>query len=319
MSTPVTVYSSDDLGAPQVIEGRPSEYLEVLKKCLVEGYGSKPGAGWLLAHTQVIPPFLALKNDTTKGASGGFIVFEAADNEPNTFVKGNYCYDWVSIGNASNLGPNIGIQASTTNPADIIKNWLVIATYYGFYIFAYKDSQKSQNALFNSTCICFFAGDLIPTIPNDPSRFITASGNIPTTSLSIHHSLTTRLPRTTSAASGEIFGISNNIRSQYYLSSLFGLNNGSTQAIYRGTSPDIKLLSPVIIITGTKDRYNSLLCNDLETPYCRGIMPGAHISAELGYSHVPMPHFKTINNISYWQIPDYSSDASGAWINMEEW
>lgn len=47
MSLPVTMYRWDDPGAPQ-LDLNNGSMLQVLKKCLIDGYGTKQGAGWTL-------------------------------------------------------------------------------------------------------------------------------------------------------------------------------------------------------------------------------------------------------------------------------
>ncbi|MBB1386566.1 hypothetical protein H5119_13630 [Pseudoalteromonas sp. SG45-5] len=47
MSQAVTVYRWDDDGAPQLTQTHGSA-VDVLKKCLIDGYGTKPPAGWVL-------------------------------------------------------------------------------------------------------------------------------------------------------------------------------------------------------------------------------------------------------------------------------
>ena len=60
MASPVTIYRWDDVGAPQIVDGKPSEYMNMLKKCLVEGYGSKASLGWTVVDDIASPPFLSL-------------------------------------------------------------------------------------------------------------------------------------------------------------------------------------------------------------------------------------------------------------------
>lgn len=319
MSTPVTVYTSDDLGAPQIVEGRPSEYLDVLKKCLIDGYGNKPGAGWILAHSEVLPPFMAIKNDITKGASGGYLAFSAVNNEPLTLLVGNSCYDWIDIGVAQKVGPNIGLQAESTSENWMLSKWMIIATYYGFYMFVVPPAALTENNLNGKDCICFYAGDITPAIPNDPSRFITLSGAAPTTSINPHNSLCTRLVNGGNNALGSIYGTLSNATQNIYASSLFGLYTSNSNSIYRNTTPDITMLSPVALLAGSGEKSRSSFCNDTDSPFFRGILPGAFVSPQLGYDKEPMPHIKTLQGESYWQMPSSDARPSSVWINTESW
>ncbi len=47
MTSPVTVYRWDDPGAPQLTQTHGSA-VDVFKKCLIDGYGTKQPAGWVL-------------------------------------------------------------------------------------------------------------------------------------------------------------------------------------------------------------------------------------------------------------------------------
>lgn len=47
MAQALTVYRWDDLGAPQLTQTHGSA-VDVLKKCLIDGYGAKSAAGWVL-------------------------------------------------------------------------------------------------------------------------------------------------------------------------------------------------------------------------------------------------------------------------------
>ena len=70
MAQAVTVYRWDDPGAPQIVDGRPSEFINVFKKCLVEGYGDKQPLGWQVQLEEAINK-ISFINDVTAGGSGG--------------------------------------------------------------------------------------------------------------------------------------------------------------------------------------------------------------------------------------------------------
>lgn len=74
MGLPVTVYRWDDDGAPQITNRTPSEMVDVLKKVLVTGYGTKASLGWNIAFEDVGTQKIAFRNNTTLG-SGGYVQF----------------------------------------------------------------------------------------------------------------------------------------------------------------------------------------------------------------------------------------------------
>ena len=47
----VRFYSSSDAGAPAVRGNTPGDIINLLTKCLVDGYGAKAGAGWTKPYT----------------------------------------------------------------------------------------------------------------------------------------------------------------------------------------------------------------------------------------------------------------------------
>ena len=77
MGLPVTVYRYTDPGAPQVNNGTPSEWINVLKKVLVEGYGTKVGLGWTVEFENAAAFKIAFRNKVADGGSGGYVQFSS--------------------------------------------------------------------------------------------------------------------------------------------------------------------------------------------------------------------------------------------------
>lgn len=168
MGIPVTVFRNSDAGAPQIPNGKPSEVINVLKKCLEEGYGSKPPIGWTLEFEDAATFKAVFRNNLAAGGSGGaFQIYSSDGTDANnkalwfrsaqsitaldTFIKPSYRHciaapngwtDWLLVGNGTAF-------------------WLFI----GF---------PSSNMGGNNVCYenAMFAGDFESTTPSDNSRFI---------------------------------------------------------------------------------------------------------------------------------------------------
>jgi len=64
-----TVYSSTDAGAP-VLDKAQGTMINVLKGCLVNGYGTKPAAGWSVTLDDPVNFMTVFRNATTTNAKG---------------------------------------------------------------------------------------------------------------------------------------------------------------------------------------------------------------------------------------------------------
>ena len=104
--TQVTVYKWDDVGAPQITTGSPTEYMNVLIKCLVEGYGTKQPVGWEVLENQASTPFLALHNNIQAGASGGKFILKAPDNGNYDYITVTSALEYTDKDNYSKVGRN---------------------------------------------------------------------------------------------------------------------------------------------------------------------------------------------------------------------
>ncbi|NDU90166.1 MAG: hypothetical protein G3I08_09885, partial [Ferrovum sp.] len=76
----VTVYSSKDASAP-VMTGVSGSLVTVLDACLVNGYGTKSGAGWTIAYTGTNER--VYKMSPTAGTGNSLFVNDAGPSVPN--------------------------------------------------------------------------------------------------------------------------------------------------------------------------------------------------------------------------------------------
>lgn len=139
MALPVTVYRWDDPGAPQ-LDLNNGSMLQLLKKCLIDGYGTKPGAGWTLNeisadnNNMIFSPasqswYYLLYDDarnsyiTNKGAMIGAIDGWVDIETPISTLE---YQDWT-IRIPENSGSNQFIDKRGTS-------WCIIATSEWFYL-----------------------------------------------------------------------------------------------------------------------------------------------------------------------------------------
>lgn len=205
MPQAVTVYRWDDPGAPQIGSGDlwPG-ILNILKKCLVEGYGTKTAVGWTVEYEDVPGAKCVFRNDPVEG-SGGYVQFQKQNDSViwlkcatlmlgiDEYVNPSYMYSF-------NL-----LSTTTTNFNNCF--WLLIATKYGFYLYF---SQNNGNGAFYgngaTAHAAYYIGDYITAIKNHPGSFIIvaptdssfSSASSSTISQVTHRSLCSRV-RTTSS------------------------------------------------------------------------------------------------------------------------
>lgn len=317
MTTPVTIYRWDDAGAPQVVEGRPSEYLNVLKKCLVEGYGAKTSLGWSLIDEETAAPHCAFMNNTTIG-SGGVAMFSATDNAIGQKVIVRGVQDYVDR--------NVYSRSSNYHPIDygsisinLNKNWILIGTGKAFYFFAYSDYAMATNVTTTRFTISFFMGDINSLIPNDPAPFTCFSGVKNTTTTSWSYTLIYKLSESTLDRIGGLHPTDGtDSLKEFSIMSLFN-NFGGVSDLPATSAANIRVMSPCYALMYTGNlKQSGPYQNDL-TPFVRGLIPGLFIADAPGYRDEVPPVIKEIEGTSYYLIPSVSSVTCCAWINLEAW
>ncbi|RLV61008.1 hypothetical protein D5018_03980 [Parashewanella curva] len=183
MPLPVTVYRWDDDQAPQILSGNTSEVLNVLKKCLVEGYGDKQPLGWTVAFEETgAAPKIAFRNDTTKGGSGSYGIFKGRNATDDD--QGVECQAAMSMTSFDDLllaGNKQGFRVIKKNNQYDTDKWILIGTAVGFYFFGdYLD--KYSNAIIKPLA-GLYCGDLKTSLNGDVGRFICVSHFISKTPL----------------------------------------------------------------------------------------------------------------------------------------
>ena len=324
MTQAVTVFRWDDVGAPQIVDGKPSEYMEVLKKCLVDGYGAKAPLDWLVSVDEHLTtaPYMVLKNDTAKGGSGSTVVFDAPDDTAGTLTKVQCCHSFIDKATLINAGNYFNYNRGGT-ATSLIKNWMVIGTETAFYFFANPTKLSNRNYCGSSSIILFFAGDFQSFYSNDPSRFITLAGSDKDSN---NHAwptmLNAKIGYSSSISITNIYPLdASDAKEVHSIHTCIGNVSFVPGAIFNDATPDISTLVECFLFAGSAPNVssNAKFINNPILPWLRGKVPGLAFSIDAGYRNVPMPHILVINGLRHFQIPSVSSNASCGWINMEQW
>lgn len=321
MAQAVTVYRWDDPGAPQIVDGKPSEYLDVLKKCLIDGYGTKSPAGWAIAEESQAEeaPFLALTNGVG-GGSGGTMMFRASDDNATTVLMCQSALDYLGKDSSSRLGTYFVFGSHSTSSSLKIKNWMVIASNTACYIFGYADNRATENNFGTNAGLLLFFGDIKSAYPNDAAIFVSLYGSHNNTVFSWNSGFHYVLGSSVGSKVGIVYALDGSENfSDSYISTFFNSFSGSTSSL-DGQEPTIRVMSPVAIVSGDADLNGSgTRANSLTDPYFRGFVPGLFVSQEIGFKNRSMPFINQIDGQQYFNIPSAHTNPSRAWVNIEEW
>ncbi|MCT7942378.1 hypothetical protein [Shewanella holmiensis] len=317
MGLPVTVYSSNDVGAPQLsstTKPLPSEIINILKKCLVEGYGSKAPLGWSVAFEDSGTFKIAFRNSTVDG-SGGYVQYWSDNglDATNSNLSLKSAMGMSALDNFNKAGYRFRHWNSTTN-----KKWTLIGTSTGFY-FIQRFTTHDLNFLNSSQYeIVYFVGDLDSNYINDSCKFTIAAPNFGGDMTNINYGHSLAILGTTSC--NKIYGVDGNekenphsVDTGTYTSSVTGSNYTlETQ----GITP---ILAPVIIRTTSPSStdIDNISCSiSGKNPWFRGVIPGLVSIGFCGYGDHTWPTIKNWNGHDYMLLRGYYN---GVWLNISEW
>lgn len=342
MPQAVTVYRWDDPGAPQLTNRNITEFINILKKCLVEGYGTKDPLGWTLEYEDA-PAFKAVfRNNVAAGGSGGYVQVNSSNGTNNSNIafsltpaKSMTAVDgFIQPGHRRNFGINTGWT-----------NWLLIGTPIGFYFIA-ANSSGLMSGFANVNENCFYVGDFESLIPSDAGRFIVVgafnrSGNDTSTSNNDWQSVF--CPEV--VGNGSTFPTNNLQSSQlhlkvydtdnadffdYYNVAFPGLSNfqSQTPSGTRDITKPLNLFSRGIIgligysssfMATSLDRDGFRTDNSFTRPAIRGYLPGILCEVAFRYSNQSWPITELIDGKFHWLLRNSYGPHAKYWINMEVW
>ena len=126
---PVTLYTSEDAGAPQITSAAGA-LKTVLKACLVTGYGTKSGAGWEVLFEESNKIALKSADDKSTGAAlhvadtAGRVAQVSLYQKTEGFEKGKAASNRRSVSYANST----------------VQKWLLAACARGFVFVSFQDS-----------------------------------------------------------------------------------------------------------------------------------------------------------------------------------
>lgn len=159
-----TLYKWDDAGAPQLTRQAQS-LLTILRKCLVDGYGSKAGLGWSISFDDAPSLRTVYRNASGKGelrvgplttATGDHVAFLAAGS-------------FADIATA--ISPGLGDMFMTRGTDDFTR-WAIAGTADAFFLTVWSSALTANNSFSFTRCATYFAGNMVSPIADDPMPFV---------------------------------------------------------------------------------------------------------------------------------------------------
>lgn len=330
MGLPVTVYRWDDAGAPQLSMQKPSEIINILQKCLVDGYGSKAPLGWTKEFEDTANSKVAFRNSPVEGSGGYFQIWshDSSDN-PNTLMR--------LVGASSMSGLDLFFQKGYISAIhawySTVNRWALIGTGRAFYfIVSTSDVTGGNNSNFDNMA---YIGDFDPFIPTDSNTFI-ATGNTNTNGDYLSTSQTNwtynfnnvfRGGGTLSSAPTDLFplngtdGSSTIVKYGIYLAN----NVFYTNPLQGVTDVNLGIYYPALIgIKGvaasdnSKDPNGVLYRQSSTYPLYRGKLAGLSITMSPRCENQPWPCIQQDFGVDHWVLRS-SGYVQAAIVNMVNW
>jgi hypothetical protein len=319
MGLPVTVYRWDDVGAPQLSASpKPSEVIDVLKACLVNGYGDKTPLGWSVSFEDIATSKIVFTNDVSAGGSGGCVQFwsENGTNNPSTRFIVRSATSMLALDSFVNPSYMFQHYYGTSN-----NQWVIVGTSCGFYVFPHASS-KTKNYLGTGAYeVQYFVGDIDSAFPNDLGRFTLWAQNVTGDLPNVNYSHALSILGGGDGVGGALYGVDgNSTKVTYYnrTDALGLINSDAENPITLESSGITPVLLPVMLVStstatdhdGVKTQFSSI------NPYFRGILPGLTTMNFHGYNTADWPTERVINGSNYQLLRGYTL---GTWLNIDEW
>ena len=316
MGLPVSVYRSTDAGAPVGTAARPLDWITILKKCLVEGYGDKDPLGWTLEFENVSTYAAVFKNNPVIGSGGYFqIASSNGGNGLNVAIDLSVAKGMTGVGVYVDkiLQRRLGLYNDRSN------GWIVLGTSRGFWMLQNSaENTWSSSTGQSSACWSVFVGDIETFDPNDNSPFTLVhgvSGTGDSTSATYSDNIG-------SAANGAVAvmlpALSGSGRYEHRVESTMIGFTGSDQnpgGIFSTNLPMV--FTPAILRRGATSTPQANITVSDNLPYIRGVIPALVVpSIQGGRSLTGFDH--TFDSVMYRVVHGYSTTMY--WLKMEgEW
>lgn len=320
MGLPVTVYRWDDAGAPQLTGRTPSDFIDVLKKVLVYGYGTKVGLGWSIAFEDVVARKIAFRNSTVDG-SGGFVQFWCPEGSNTIGSRFSYKSAQGMSGLDNFTKPSSLGNIWSTGTQSLVTHWMIVGTTSGFYLFTLLNNTATYDKQGNNSSVVFI-GDIHSNYNNDAGRFMsltntTADASASSAPYNIFESGMTRLYQTDGSITSLVGTMIKIVSTQ---------TGGSASKDSDDIALGVNFATGMVVINAPSagnvvDSNGTPVNNSLLQPFFRGVMPGLLSSSFIGYRNKTFPQFRTINGKLHVLSANSQtlSIGCGMWLNIEEW
>ena len=202
-----TVYRWDDANAP-VLSGQRNSLVNLLKACLVDGYGIKPSAGWTMPFFSANGYRGAFRNNPARGT--GFFCYIDGETTANAYTVNFQGYEVltsIDTGNGKFLAIDTNSFTISNVASTAARCWMIIATDKFFYLLLFPSVAPSTAVsgvipIAVSNPGIFVFGDFEAAYITDAYPCIIAYGYMPAGSGNAYGFLTLS---TASATSGVVF------------------------------------------------------------------------------------------------------------------
>ncbi|MFB2661788.1 hypothetical protein [Shewanella mangrovisoli] len=315
MGLPVTVYRSTDAGAPVGTAANPLDWITILKKCLVEGYGDKSPLGWTLEFENAATYAAVFRNNPLVGSGGYFqIASSNGTNGTNVSIDLSVAKGMTDVGVYIDkiVQRRLSLYQARTN------GWVVFGTSRGFWMIQNSSELTwSTSTGYSSGCWSVFVGDIETFDPNDTSPF------------TLVHGVAGTSDSTSSAYSDNIGSTIDVVAIMYPAAGGTGrYEHRVNMGPYSAGSGDINpggilatnlpmVFTPAILLRGTATSPPASIVVSDDLPYSRGVIPALYLaSMQGGRTNTGFEH--TFNSVLYRVVQGFRTNA--LWLKMEgEW
>jgi hypothetical protein len=321
MGLPVTVYRWDDVGAPQIVNGTQSEFLDIFDKCLVDGYGAKLPLGWTTAFTSATSRIY--RNATVDGGVGGCVKIERIGTNANYgSVRVTGCANATSITALINKG----FYFSMTTEASV-NRWIIIGTKLGFFFFTGKDGSIAEGRTAYTPSM--YVGQFDPIYPNDIHCFIATT---------FYNNADNTTGNWTTQMEYGLFQLNYTIQKLYQtVSGTFSANHKIVHPmspsnvggqIAPTTVNNVFFKIPIMTQYDTQGADNATTNVDSsgvpyhrssKMPALRGFLSGMLMRSVASDCEMLWPPINTIDGVKYYGIANGAYGGQQFFINMESW
>ncbi|MCZ4339658.1 hypothetical protein [Shewanella colwelliana] len=317
MGLPVTVYRHTDAGAPVIRPQKPSDWLAILKACLVDGYGDKSPLGWTLEFEDVASLKMVFKNNLADGGSGGAVQVESHDGTDGitSLVR------FTAAGQITALDTYvekcgyrvIGINTNTT----FVGGWTVIGCGRAFYVrqeIGIPTWNQTSSGYYNYTPQ-YWIGDIESFIPNDQHIFTMVSGNYarqPSDDSTVVNYYASQLGGSSQGAAAQLYAPDGSGVSVDYLWGNY-LDGGNMSS---GYSLDPSAMNVPLAMIPAILRHSGL--SNTVNPAYRGTIPGLFVINFPAFWDQSIPINKNFGGVDY-EIGYGRSKASYVVQSSGEW